>query len=142
MVLPVFSNQPVSLPLEGKMRMNEAREAIIDRLAMELPQAIDLDRFLLAVVKELGMMMQVDRCDVIQLASPGQLRISHEWRASEDVLSSEGTVIPLDVIQLTEHVDLSRPIRTRLQFLHLSRGPGRQRRTKENPRRDQYPYSR
>ncbi len=93
------------------MKMNEAREAIIDRLALELPQAIDLDRFLRAVVKELGLMMEVDRCDVIQLASPGQLRISHEWRASEDVLSSEGTIIPLDVIQLTEHVDLSKPIR-------------------------------
>jgi transcriptional regulator with GAF, ATPase, and Fis domain len=91
--------------------MDEAREAIIDRLATELPAAIDLDRFLRAVVKELGTMMNVDRCDVIQLASPGELRISHEWRASEEVLSSEGTIIPLDMIQLAERVDLSVPIR-------------------------------
>jgi transcriptional regulator with GAF, ATPase, and Fis domain len=91
--------------------MNEAREAIIDRLALELPATIDLDRFLQAVVKELGLMMDVDRCDVIQLAAAGELRISHEWRASEEVPSSLGTVIPLDPVQLAEHIDITRPIR-------------------------------
>ena len=50
-------------------------------------------------------MMNVDRCDVIQLKSASELRISHEWRASNDVPSSLGTVIPLDLNQLSEHVD-------------------------------------
>src|SRR4030095_611183 len=83
-----------SLSLERKIKMHEAREAIIDRLAHELPASIDLDRFLRAVVKELGRMMNADRCALIQLASDSELRISHEWRASEDVPSSEGTTIP------------------------------------------------
>jgi two-component system response regulator AtoC len=100
-----------SLSLERKIKMHEAREAIIDRLALELPATIDLDRFLSAVVKELGRMMNADRCDVIQLASASELRISHEWRASEDVPSSEGTAIPIDLRQLSEHVDLTKPIR-------------------------------
>ena len=100
-----------SLSLERKIKMHEAREAIIDRLALELPASIDLDRFLRAVVKELGRMMNADRCDVIQLASDSELRISHEWRASEDVPSSEGTAIPIDLRQLSEHVDLTKPIR-------------------------------
>ena len=100
-----------SLSLERKIKMHEAREAIIDRLAQELPATIDLDRFLRAVVKELGRMMNADRCDVIQLASESELRISHEWRASDDVPSSEGTAIPLDLRQLSEHVDLTKPVR-------------------------------
>ena len=56
-------------------------------------------------------MMNVDRCDVIQLTAASELRISHEWRASADVPSSLGTAIPLNLGQLSEHVDLSKPIR-------------------------------
>jgi two-component system response regulator HydG len=100
-----------SLSLERKIKMHEAREAIIDRLALDLPSTIDLDRFLRAVVSELGRMMDADRCDVIQLASESELRISHEWRASDDVPSSLGTAIPFDLRQLAEHVDLTQPIR-------------------------------
>ncbi|HEX7773775.1 MAG TPA: GAF domain-containing protein, partial [Pyrinomonadaceae bacterium] len=100
-----------SLSLERKIKMHEAREGIINRLAMTLPHAINLDRFLNVIVSELGRMMNVDRCDVIQLNSASELRISHEWRASSDVPSSLGTVIPLNVNQLSEHVDLHQPIR-------------------------------
>ena len=100
-----------TLSLERKVRMHEAREAIIDRLALELPASIDLDRFLSAVVKEIGRMMNADRCDVIQLASESELRISHEWRASPEVPSSEGLTIPIDLRELSEHFDLTKPIR-------------------------------
>ena len=100
-----------SLSLERKIKMHEAREAIIDRLALDLPATIDLDRFLHAIVSELGRMMGADRCDVIQLKSESELRISHEWRASEDVPSSLGTTIPMDLKQLAEHIDLTRPFR-------------------------------
>lgn len=106
-----MSTTAESLSPERKIKMHEAREAIIDRLALDLPATIDLDRFLRAVVSELGRMMQADRCDVIQLASDSELRISHEWRATDDVPSSEGTAIPLDLKQLAEHVDLTKPIR-------------------------------
>ncbi|HEX8887837.1 MAG TPA: sigma 54-interacting transcriptional regulator [Pyrinomonadaceae bacterium] len=106
-----MSTTAETLSLERKIKMHEAREAIIDRLALELPANIDLDRFLSAVVKELGRMMNADRCDVIQLASETELRISHEWRASDDVPSSEGTAFPFDLRQLSERVDLTKPIR-------------------------------
>src|SRR6476661_6557676 len=106
-----MSNSAQSLSLEQKIKMHEAREGIIDRLALVLPHAINLDRFLNVIVSELGRMMNVDRCDVIQLKSASELRISHEWRASNDVPSSLGTVIPLDLKQLQEHVDLRKPIR-------------------------------
>ena len=106
-----MSNSAQSLSLERKIKMHEAREAIINRLAMTLPTAINLDRFLNVIVSELGRMMNVDRCDVIQLTSASELRISHEWRASNDVPSSLGTVIPLDLKQLSERVDIKKPIR-------------------------------
>src|ERR687892_1888746 len=106
-----MSNSTQSLSLERKIKMHAAREGIINRLAMTLPHAINLDRFLTVIVSELGRMMNVDRCDVIQLKSAGEFRISHEWRASSDVPSSLGTVIPLDLKQLSEHVDLRKPLR-------------------------------
>src|SRR4029079_14547237 len=100
-----------SLSLERKIKMQEAREGIINRLALTLPTTINLDRFLNVIVSELGRMMNVDRCDGIQLTSPSELRISHEWRAGDDVPSSLGTAIPLDLTQLSEHVDITKPIR-------------------------------
>ena len=71
--------------LERKIKMHEARESIITRLALAFPTTINLDRFLNVIVSELGRMMNVDRCDVIQLTSASELKISHEWRASDDV---------------------------------------------------------
>src|SRR6266446_8371188 len=106
-----MSEAAQSLSLERKVKMHQAREAIIDRLALDLPTAINLDRFLNVIVSELGRMMHVDRCDVIQMTAASEMRISHEWRASEDVASSLGTAIPLDLKQLSEHVDIKKPIR-------------------------------
>jgi transcriptional regulator with GAF, ATPase, and Fis domain len=106
-----MSETAQSLSLERKVKMHQAREAIIDRLALDLPTAINLDRFLNVIVSELGRMMHVDRCDVIQLTAASEVRISHEWRESDDVPSSLGTAIPLDLKKLAEHVDITRPIR-------------------------------
>src|SRR5260370_3323453 len=106
-----MSNSAKSLSLERKIKMHEAREGIINRLALALPTTINLDRFLNVIVSDLGRMMNVDRCDVIQLTSASELRISHEWRASNDVPSSLGTVVPLDLKQLSEHVNIKKAIR-------------------------------
>ena len=100
-----------TLSLERKIKMHEAREAIIERLARDLPTNIDLERFLHVVVSELGRMMQADRCDLLQLTNDSELRISHEWRASEDIPVSEGTTIPIDAEKLAEYFDISKPIR-------------------------------
>ncbi|PYT04665.1 MAG: hypothetical protein DMF65_01620, partial [Acidobacteria bacterium] len=108
---PVTEQTSQSLARERKARMQEAREAIIDRLAPHVHSEIDLDRFLHAVVAELGRMMDADRCDVVQLVRAGELRISHEWRAAEDVPSSLGTSFPVDFGQLAERFDFARPIR-------------------------------
>ncbi len=101
---------PETLSLERKMRMHEAREAIIDRLARDLPETIEMGRFLNVVVSEIGRMMQADRCDLIQLTEDNELSISHEWRATEDIPVSEGTRIPIDAEKLGEYFDLTKPI--------------------------------
>jgi transcriptional regulator with GAF, ATPase, and Fis domain len=110
MSLAVSSNNN-AFALERQIKMHEAREGIIDRLAQDLPAAIDLDRFLRAVVSEIGRMMEADRCDVIQLTTEQELRISHEWRASNKIPKTEGLTIPINAEQLAGHFDITRPLR-------------------------------
>src|SRR6267142_748121 len=100
-----------TLSIERKLKLHEARESIIGRLAANLPTSINLDSFLKVVVAELGQMMEVDRCDIIKLSPEGELRISHEWRASESVPSSLDARIPVDVATLSQHLDVKQPIR-------------------------------
>jgi two-component system, NtrC family, response regulator AtoC len=102
---------PQTLSLERKIKMHEAREGIIDRLARDLPTNIDLERFLNVVVSEIGRMMDADRCDLLQLSDANELRISHEWRKDESVPQSEGTTIPIDAKKLAEKFDITKPIR-------------------------------
>ncbi|NNE99341.1 MAG: sigma 54-interacting transcriptional regulator [Pyrinomonadaceae bacterium] len=108
MKIEIESQQTLSL--ERKIKMHEAREAIIDRLAQDLPTNIELERFSRVVVSEIGRMLEADRCDLIQLTEDNELSISHEWRASEDIPVSEGTVIPINAEKLSEHFDLTKPI--------------------------------
>jgi len=100
-----------SLSIERKLKLHEARESIIGRLAANLPTSINLDSFLKVIVAELGRMMEVDRCDIIKLTAEGELRISHEWRANETVPSSLDARIPVDVATLSKHLDVRQPIR-------------------------------
>jgi transcriptional regulator with GAF, ATPase, and Fis domain len=107
-----LENPPVTenLPLERKIRMHEAREAIIYRLARDLPTNIDLERFSNVVVSEIGRMLQADRCDLLQLTAESELRITHEWRRDENIPSSLGTQIPIDAEKLAEKFDITKPI--------------------------------
>lgn len=100
-----------SLSLDRKIQMHEAREAIIDRLARDLPTNIDLSRFLNVVVSEIGRMLRADRCDLLQIIDGNELTISHEWRGSDKIPSSEGTTIPVDAAKLAERFDVTKPIR-------------------------------
>ena len=100
-----------ALSLERKIKMHEAREAIIDRLARDLPTDIDLERFLNVVVSEIGRMLQADRCDLLQLSDGQELVISHEWRRDKSVPQSQGTKIPFNAEKLAERFDVAKPIR-------------------------------
>ncbi len=97
--------------LERKIKMHEAREAIIERLARDLPASIELEKFLRVVVSEIGRMMNADRCDLLQMSDGNELRISHEWRKNDQITSSVGTAIPIDAKKLAEKIDLTKPIR-------------------------------
>jgi transcriptional regulator with GAF, ATPase, and Fis domain len=99
-----------NLSIERKLKLHEARESIIGRLAANLPTSINLDTFLKVVVAELGRMMEVDRCDIIKLSPEGKLSISHEWRTSEAVPSSLNARIPVDATTLAQYLDVKKPI--------------------------------
>jgi len=101
----------LSLSIERRSKMQEAREAIIDRLASDLPTDIDLERFLNVVVSEIGRMLNADRCDLLQLTDGKDLQISHEWRRDKSVPQSLGTTIPFDAAKLSERFDITKPIR-------------------------------
>lgn len=100
-----------SFSLERKLKLHEARESIIGRLAADLPTSINLDTFLQMIVSELGQMMEVDRCDIIKLTSEGELHVSHEWRASGEIPSMLNTRVPVNIAALSQHLDLKQPIR-------------------------------
>lgn len=100
-----------ALSIERRMSMHEARDAIIDRLARDLPTDIDLERFLNVVVSEVGRMLLADRCDLLQLSEGKDLIIRHEWRRDKSVPKSHGTTIPFDSSKLAERFDLTKPIR-------------------------------
>ncbi|MFM9903145.1 MAG: sigma 54-interacting transcriptional regulator [Pyrinomonadaceae bacterium] len=104
-------DKPTALSLERRISMHEAREAIIDRLARDLPTSIDLERFLNVVVSEIGRMLHADRCDLLQLVEGRDLVISHEWRKDKSVPKSQGTTIPFDAAKLAERFDVTKPIR-------------------------------
>jgi transcriptional regulator with GAF, ATPase, and Fis domain len=102
-----------ALSLERKIRMHEVREAIVERLARDLPTKIDIERFLDVVVSEIGRMLGADRCDLLRFdgGRRDELVISHEWRADPKVPSSKGTVIPFNPEKLLEKFDISEPIK-------------------------------
>ena len=106
-----LDNPQAALSLERKIKMHEAREGIITRLARDLPTNIELERFLNVVVSEIGRMLEADRCDLLQLVEDKELRISHEWRRDDSVPTSLGTVIPIDRKRLSEQFDVTKPIR-------------------------------
>ena len=98
-----------TLTLDRKIRMYEARERILTRINPEINKAIDLDKFLQGTVNELGKMMAVDRCDMMIITPEGKLRISHDYRANDDIPSSKDIQIPLDISKLPPNVNLSQP---------------------------------
>jgi transcriptional regulator with GAF, ATPase, and Fis domain len=109
--MKVESEIPVSLSLERRISMHEAREGIIERLARDLPTRIDLEHFLNVVVSEIGRMLHADRCDLLQFEDGKDLVISHEWRKDKSVPKSQGTTIPFDASKLAERFDVTKPIR-------------------------------
>ncbi len=74
--------------IEEKLRWYEAREAILKRISPELNSVIDIDKFLIATVQELGKMMGVDKCDFIVPNGDHTLRVEYEYRKDGSVPST------------------------------------------------------
>ena len=99
------------LSLERKLKMHEAREAILNRIGSETFSVINLDHFLQATVTEVGKLMGVDRCDVITLTPENHLRITQEYRADSgsETPSLLGLQLRVDFERMQETFDLYSP---------------------------------
>jgi transcriptional regulator with GAF, ATPase, and Fis domain len=78
-----------------KLRWYEAREAILNRISPELNSVIDIDKFLLATVQELGKMMDLDKCDFIVPSGDQSLRVEYEYRRDGSIPSTLNFTIPI-----------------------------------------------
>jgi two-component system, NtrC family, response regulator HydG len=85
-----------TLSIEKRIRMYEAREAILSRINPEIRSVFDLDKFLTAIVIEIGKMIEADRCSFLVFFPEQRLRITHEYRRDELEHSFVGTEIPLE----------------------------------------------
>jgi two-component system response regulator HydG len=109
--MAAMSASAETLPLERKLQMYQAREALLARIGSQTFSVIDLDKFLQATVTEVGKMMDVDRCDVMTV-SDGELQITHEYRREGDgepVPSSLDLRVPIDLTRIQESIDLYSP---------------------------------
>ncbi|MFP5265718.1 MAG: sigma 54-interacting transcriptional regulator [Blastocatellia bacterium] len=98
--------------LERKLRMYQAREAILSRIGSETFSVINLDHFLQGTVTEVGKMMEVDRSDVMTLTPEGFFRITHEYRrdaGDREIPSLLGLEVRVDIERLQESMDLYNP---------------------------------
>ena len=105
-------DNPQALSLERKIKMHEAREGIIDRLARDLPTNIDLERFLNVVVSEIGRMLEADRCDL--LAARRRQGAADQPRMAtrqEDPVESRDRSFRSIAKKLSEQFDVTKPIR-------------------------------
>ena len=105
----VMVKEAQTLSLERKLKMYEAREALLNKVGAATFSVIDLDHFLQATVNEVGKIMGVDRCDIMMLTGEGELRITHEFRTNGHAPSSLGFQVPVDVSRLQENVDFYSP---------------------------------
>ena len=102
-----------TLSLERKLRMYQAREALLSRVGSETFSVINLDHFLQATVTEVGKMMSVDRCDVMTLTADNRLRVTHEYlaaNAGDELPSLLGLEAQVDLERLQESIDMYQPV--------------------------------
>ncbi len=84
------------LEVEKILSLYKAKEAIINKISPQICSTIDLEKFLEAVVKEIGKMMDVDRCNLMVYKYFGALKINFEYLKEKDLPSSLNEEIPVN----------------------------------------------
>jgi transcriptional regulator with GAF, ATPase, and Fis domain len=88
--------------LKKKVVLFEQRELLLNKVGSNIVSAIDLDNFLKAMVKELGKMMGVGRCDLMVYSEDMTPKINYEYRSKTDLPSSLNIVVPADNRKLAD----------------------------------------
>ncbi|MFN7622948.1 MAG: hypothetical protein ACK5RS_07340, partial [Acidobacteriota bacterium] len=61
------------------IELYEAREALLSRINPDAVSIMDIEKFLLGAVTEVGQRLGVDRCNIITPTPEGGYRVSHEY---------------------------------------------------------------
>ncbi len=88
--------------LQKKVSLFEQRELLLHKVGSNIVSAIDLDNFLTVMVKELGKMMGVSRCDLMVYSRDMTLKINYEYREDSGIPSSLNIEVPADNRQLAD----------------------------------------
>lgn len=89
------AGRPSRDQLQQRLAFYQAWERLMAKIAPQLCQALDLDKFLHATVAEIGRIMRVDRCNLMVYADHRTLKIDYEYLADPDLPSARDQVIPV-----------------------------------------------
>ncbi len=85
-----------ALEMEKLLALYRAKESIINKISPQICSTIDLEKFLNAVVKEIGKMTGVDRCNLMVYKDFGALKINFEYLKNTEIPSSLNEEIPVN----------------------------------------------
>ncbi|NBO65492.1 MAG: GAF domain-containing protein [Acidobacteria bacterium] len=82
------------------IELYEAREALLSRINPDAVSLMDIEKFLLGAVTEIGQRLKVDRCNIITPTPEGGYRVSHEYLGDTTLTPGVGLNIPAKLVPL------------------------------------------
>lgn len=82
------------------IELYEAREALLSRINPDAVSIMDIEKFLLGAVTEVGQRLGVDRCNIITPTPEGGYRVSHEYLGDTSLAPGLGLNIPAKLVPL------------------------------------------
>lgn len=82
------------------IELYEAREALLSRINPDAVSIMDIEKFLLGAVTEVGQRLGVDRCNIITPTPEGGYRVSHEYLGDTSLTPGLGLNIPAKLVPL------------------------------------------
>lgn len=82
------------------IELYEAREALLSRINPDAVSLMDIEKFLLGAVTEIGQRLGVDRCNIITPTPEGGYRVSHEFLGDSSLTPGLGLNIPAKLVPL------------------------------------------
>ena len=82
------------------IELYEARESLLSRINPDAVGIMDIEKFLVGAVTEIGQCLGVDRCNIITPTREGGYRVSHEYLGESSLTPGLGLNIPAKLVPL------------------------------------------